>query len=167
MKKFIFILFISLFTTYTLANEVTKMAKIEILLKKTNSESLLNGIYLQVNKVLNTVGKAMKVKPSEKVVIQKFEKRLQKLLEKKASWNQLKKPLKEIYSKNFTEKEIVDIISFYETPTGKKLVKISPKITIQTMQANQRILQDMLPEMQKIATQFKKELIVYRKKQSK
>jgi hypothetical protein len=43
-----------------------------------------------------------------------------------------------IYKKHFTHQEIKDIISFYESPTGRKFSEQSPYITQEAMQAGQR-----------------------------
>ena len=39
-----------------------------------------------------------------------------------------------VYDKQLTEAELNDLIRFYETPTGKKLVKVMPAITQESMQ---------------------------------
>ena len=42
-----------------------------------------------------------------------------------------------IYDKNFTHKEIKDIIKFYKTKSGKKLLSKIPEITLQSMEVGQ------------------------------
>ena len=42
-----------------------------------------------------------------------------------------------IYERHFTEGEIRNLIAFYETPTGKKLIAKQPKIRQESMQAGQ------------------------------
>jgi hypothetical protein len=40
-----------------------------------------------------------------------------------------------IYDKHFTAGELRDLIAFYRTPTGQKLIEISPKMTMEAMLA--------------------------------
>lgn len=40
-----------------------------------------------------------------------------------------------IYDKNFTESELRDLISFYKTPTGQKVISIAPKMMMEAMTA--------------------------------
>ena len=40
-----------------------------------------------------------------------------------------------IYDKNFTESELRDLIAFYKTPTGQKMIQIAPKMTMEAMMA--------------------------------
>lgn len=163
MKKILLIL-IAVYSLSSLqANDVTKMAKIDILLKKINAQTIVTRTYFKVNNVLNVMGKTFKVKPSEKEIIGKFEKRLQNLLDKKATWPQMKKPLRQIYAKHFSEQEITDIISFYDTPAGKKLLKETTQITVEVVKLSDSFMKKILPDVQKITKQFQTELVQYRK----
>lgn len=42
-----------------------------------------------------------------------------------------------IYERHFTHDEIEQLIAFYESPIGKKLIKVQPQITIESMTAGQ------------------------------
>ncbi|WP_407481721.1 DUF2059 domain-containing protein [Elizabethkingia meningoseptica] len=42
-----------------------------------------------------------------------------------------------VYSKYYTEKELDDVIAFYKTPTGQKVIKTMPEMTKESMQAGQ------------------------------
>jgi hypothetical protein len=58
-----------------------------------------------------------------------------------------------VYDKQLTEAEINDLIHFYETPTGKKLIKVMPAITQESMQIGQgwgrEIGQKVMQKLQK------------------
>ena len=51
----------------------------------------------------------------------------------------------EIYDKHFTHDEIKDLIVFYESPTGKKILEKTPEITKDLMEA---MMNDYMPEFQ-------------------
>ena len=40
-----------------------------------------------------------------------------------------------IYDKNFTEKEIGDLLAFYQTETGKKVITVMPQVTLEIREA--------------------------------
>ena len=42
-----------------------------------------------------------------------------------------------IYERHFTHDEIEQLIAFYESPIGKKLIKVQPQIAIESMTAGQ------------------------------
>ncbi|SEP60484.1 DUF2059 domain-containing protein [Flavobacterium urocaniciphilum] len=62
-------------------------------------------------------------------------------------WNEFKKEIKPddlvnlvvpIYDKHFTESEIDDLIKFYNTPVGKKMISKLPEIMQESMEVGQR-----------------------------
>lgn len=50
-----------------------------------------------------------------------------------------------VYDKNFTEDELRDLITFYRTPTGQKMISIAPKMAMEAMTA---IMEKFSPKMQ-------------------
>ena len=59
-----------------------------------------------------------------------------------------------LYDRHFTEKELADLIAFYKTPTGQKVVKEMPKLYDETITAAQT---DLLPEVMKLIEQIMEE----------
>jgi hypothetical protein len=53
-----------------------------------------------------------------------------------------------IYAKNFSDQEIRDVIAFYNTPTGKKVIQVLPVVLKQSIEAGQKWGQAMSPEIQ-------------------
>jgi len=56
-----------------------------------------------------------------------------------------------VYQRHFTKGEMDDLVAFYSSPTGQKMVKELPAITAEAMQSSQGIIQRMIAEeMQRI-----------------
>ena len=53
----------------------------------------------------------------------------------------------EIYHRHFTVDEVKDLIVFYKTPTGQKLIKLLPQITAEMMSGGERLLAPQLTEL--------------------
>jgi len=63
-----------------------------------------------------------------------------------------------IYSSRFSEEELKELIAFYKTPLGKKLLQNMPAITQEAMQAGQKFGQSLGPKIQeRILARFKSE----------
>ncbi|CAM3604200.1 DUF2059 domain-containing protein [Elizabethkingia occulta] len=128
MKK-ITILFLIMTGSLIFAQEQTispvKKEKIKTFLKLTNVLGVANQV---MDNMINSYQTYYKQVPAE-------------------YWNELKKEtastkdfeelLIPIYSKYYTEKELDDIIAFYKTPTGQKVIKTMPDMTKESMQAGQ------------------------------
>lgn len=128
MKK-ITILFLIMTGSLIFAQEQTispaKKEKIKTFLKLTNVLGVANQV---MDNMINSYQTYYKQVPAE-------------------YWNELKKEtsntkdfeelLIPIYSKYYTEKELDDIIAFYKTSTGQKVIKTMPDMTKESMQAGQ------------------------------
>ena len=56
-----------------------------------------------------------------------------------------------VYQRHFTKGEMDDLVAFYSSATGQKMVKELPAITAEAMQSSQAIIQEMIAkEMQRI-----------------
>jgi uncharacterized protein len=53
-----------------------------------------------------------------------------------------------IYARNFGVQELRDILAFYHTPTGEKLLEKMPAITQESLVAGQKFGQSVVPQMQ-------------------
>jgi len=63
-----------------------------------------------------------------------------------------------IYGKRFSEDELNQLIRFYSTPLGKKLVRELPAITREGIQAGQKLSHSLIPKLQeRLQNRFKEE----------
>ena len=49
-----------------------------------------------------------------------------------------------IYAKYFSEDDILQLIAFYETPLGQKMIEVMPQLTMDSMQSKVPELQEQL-----------------------
>ncbi len=71
--------------------------------------------------------------------------------------SQLAEMLADIYARNFTVDEIHDLIAFYKSPTGEKLLERQPVIARASMVAGQQFGQQLVQDIQQqIADELKK-----------
>jgi hypothetical protein len=69
---------------------------------------------------------------------------------KNIGWEAQKTDIISVYKNLFTEKEINDLIAFYETPTGKKMAELEPDIEKRMMDLTRERMKKCMPELQKI-----------------
>ncbi|OGR38231.1 MAG: hypothetical protein A2051_05350 [Desulfovibrionales bacterium GWA2_65_9] len=63
-----------------------------------------------------------------------------------------------IYAKHLTHQDIRDILVFYETPVGKKTIRIMPQVMQETIQESEKLAKSFGPEMeQRIRVALKRE----------
>ncbi len=62
--------------------------------------------------------------------------------------NEITQRLVPIYDKYFTEKELQELINFYQSPTGRKLIEVMPLIMEDSMQATMSYFKEKMPSPQ-------------------
>ncbi len=138
-------------------NEVQKIktADIKKLLKLINSEQMSNSL-------LDAMAPALRQQASEKFKSSDQKEKFDQIMEfttqemKELSNKLNNELLVTIYDKYFTHEEIKDIILFYESPIGKKMLEKTPEITKELMNT---MMTEYMPEFQKKLMNKMQELI--------
>lgn len=153
MKRFIVFVCIGLLMGPGLveASQAGRRAAAERLLKVTNMRQTLNRTIVRMTDMQIRLNPQLA--PMRDVML-KFER-------KYLGYDGLKGQLVDLYARNFTEKELDDIIAFYGTPTGRKAIRLIPKLAsegaqigLRRMRAHQGELRSMIQARLK---QMKKE----------
>ena len=76
-----------------------------------------------------------------------YEEELRTFYMKYLSWSSLKEDMAKLYMAEFSEKELKELIAFYETPTGRKAVKSQTNLTKMTMLMQQRRVKENSDEL--------------------
>jgi hypothetical protein len=66
------------------------------------------------------------------------------------SWTELRDDFALLYASNFTESEILDLLTFYRTPTGAKAAVMLPTLMEQGGLIGERQVQEHLPELEQM-----------------
>jgi uncharacterized protein len=91
-----------------------------------------------------------------------FEPRMNKVLDdylKNFPWDEVLQSMVPIYQKHFTKGDLNQLVAFYSTPTGQKVLRELPAVTAEAMQAMMPVLQQRLAVMTKDVQQQVAEMI--------
>ena len=80
------------------------------------------------------------------------------IMREEMNWSRMEPYMLEAYMNVFDEHEIRDIIVFYRTPTGQKLLDRMPQLMEESMRVTQRMMQDFAPRLQALQEELRIEL---------
>jgi|GEM_PF-524441 len=66
----------------------------------------------------------------------------------------LKVDIASVYAEVFSEDELRDVIAFYKSPLGKKLLDRMPELMQKSMQISQQRMQSVMPELEKLGEDY-------------
>ena len=133
-------------------------AALERMFAVTNMQSMLDAAYAQLDGMFDNLVRQMNVPPAKKPVIDKYVARLNRLMREELTWEKIKEPSIEIYAATYTVAEIEELVRFYQTPLGQKLLAKMPELMAATMQHMQGMLQTLMPKLQALENEMRREL---------
>ena len=77
-----------------------------------------------------------------------FESELREFFDRHLSWASVKSDIISIYMAEFPEADLKEMISFYETPVGRRAVQKMPALVAKTTEVSRTRLRQHLPELQ-------------------
>lgn len=146
------------------SSEESKRQQLNELMGLMNMSSMVDSMYSQIESQMKSMSTQMGVTPSEQVIFDKYYSKMTQLMKNEISWKKMEPAIMEIYSRNFTEKEIADMLAFYRTETGKSVIKKLPAVMQESMQMSSGMVQTIIPEIQKLSQELAAELETSRKK---
>ncbi|AZQ13147.1 DUF2059 domain-containing protein [Shewanella khirikhana] len=166
MKKTLMSILIgaSLLSAPVFAGEAERRAQVEELLVAMNADALMDAIYGQMEGMMNQMQAQLQVKESERPLLADFNAKVVKMMGEEMGWDKLKGPMIDIYVKNLTEKEISDMLAFYQSETGQSMVKKMPAMTQESMQMTMGLMLQVMPKLDALAEEFKRNLQAERAK---
>ena len=139
MKK-LFIITMLVFTINitVFSAETPKQKKIKELFQVMDIQAATN----EMSEMILNDTDSLKLSKNQKAAMQKeMQSMMDYVLNKQA----------ELYDRHFTEQEIDDILNFYKTPAGKKIIEETPKITKELFtDLMENYYPDMIKRMEKI-----------------
>ncbi len=135
-----------------------KKETLEELFRLTDVTKMLDLVYAQSDAIAKQSMRGKSLTEEQKAVMNKYAEKNMALVKQEMSWDKLKTPIMEAYSRVYTDKEVQDIIKFYQTPTGKKMLKKMPELAQISMGLVQNMMQSMQPKLKLLQEEMAAEM---------
>lgn len=147
------------------ADEASKTAKLNELVQMTNinMDAMADSMYSQLNMMLKNMAKEMDVQPSEQAILNDYSHQMVAMVKDELSWDKMGPLIVDVYSRNFSEQEIDDMLAFYKTETGQSMLKKMPIVMQESILASQHVTQNLLSKVQAAAKKLGQDLAESRK----
>lgn len=115
--------------------------------------------YMQAQDLLNRLFIASKAPDSKRAILERYEAKANTILDQTIGWDVIKPDIIRIYTSNFTDAELAQMIEFYDSPTGKKILTQLPEVNGQVQQLiGARLERNAAPQIQELVERMAKEL---------
>jgi hypothetical protein len=118
------------------------------LMEVTNAKDMMDQRLVLFEGLLEQTIDASDLTPEEQEAANDTKKELMDWCSDILDWEKLRDQIADIYVQVFTEDELNELIRFYQSPVGQKLLEKTPEIMQKSVEIVQTILQDKLSEFQ-------------------
>jgi uncharacterized protein len=152
------IVLLLLFCHPAFADQTSHRKAVEELFVLTGTPKMMDSVKGQTKRIMLQQLNQQNIPEAKKPVFNKYMSKIVDLITETLSWRQIKSKMEDLYVNNFTENEINDMLAFYRSPTGQKFVEKMPVIMTSAMEIGQKQSQIMMPKLNTLIQQMKKEL---------
>lgn len=130
----------------------------ENFLKITHADQIATPFFAQAQQVFAQRFAELQAPDSKKAVLEAYQAKANAALNKAVEWSKLQPEMVKLYVSNFSESELNELVAFYKTPAGSKMMKVMPKVYSESMQLTQSKLQSVVPVVEKLLGDMTAEL---------
>ena len=117
-------------------------------LEVSNTKEVLDQMMTSIENMMEQQFKTKKLTPEEEETAIAIQKETMDWFSGLFAWEQIQDLYVDIYVKVFTEDELKEIIQFYRSPLGQKLLNKMPELLQESIEKMQILVQDKMPEFQ-------------------
>jgi hypothetical protein len=141
-----------------MADTASHNASAEAFLMMAHADKLGTPVYMQVQQMFAQRFAQSNAPDSKKATLESYQAKANAALDKAIGWDKLKPEMVKLYTSNFTEQELKDLVKFYQSPLGQKIVQKMPQVTEQSAELTQTHLQEAAPVVNKLLADMTAEI---------
>jgi hypothetical protein len=162
MQK-ITLIIILLFAFATQAQSPAKQDNLEKLFEVMDTNSMMDTMWSQMRSMIMNIQEQESMTAEELAIVDKYTKQFTAIMKEEMSWNAMKEDLRQVYRQNYTEQEIGDMLAFYQSSTGQKMLLIMPVLMQESLKIGQSLAEAAMPKLMQNRQQMNEELAELKK----
>ena len=158
IKSASIIFLLLLFSQLSFADQISHRKAVDELFILMKTSKMMDSVKIQTKQMLFQQLSQQDIPEAKKPLFNKYMSKMVELITETLNWDKIKPQMTDLYVSNFSENEINDMLAFYRSPTGKKFVEKMPVIMQKSMEIGQKQSRTMIPKLNRLLEQMKKEL---------
>ncbi|HBX57363.1 DUF2059 domain-containing protein [Pseudomonas sp. UBA2684] len=141
-----------------LADASSHAADAERFLQLARADKLAVPVYAQVQQMFAQRFAESGAPESKQAMLETYQAKANTALDQAVGWDKIKPDMVKLYTSNFNEQELRELIAFYQSPLGQKVLQKMPTLTAQSAQLTQSKLEAAVPQVNKLLADMTAEL---------
>ena len=157
-KKLLVLLSLIAATSMANADVAKQRALAEEMLEVSQASSVLDNMSKQVDAMFAQTVQQMNLTGDKQAEAEKYQQRLNTIMKEELSWDKLKGQFVDVYVDVFSEEELEELVEFYKSPLGQKLIVKMPQLMQESMGLAQKQMQSIIPKIKALSQEMQAEL---------
>lgn len=149
------------------ADQASHNASAEAFLMMAHADKLGTPVYMQVQEMFAQRFAQSQAPDAKRPVLDSYQAKANAALDSAIGWDKLKPDMIKLYTDNFSEAELKDLVKFYQSPLGQKVLQKMPQVTQQSAQLTQSKLESAVPVVNKLLADMTAEITPPKAKDAK
>lgn len=139
------------------AAEPAHVAAAERFLQLAHADQLATPVYAQVQQAF-AQRFAEDGGAGREALLESYQAKANAVLDSRISWMQLKPQMLALYTDTFSQQELEELIRFYQSPLGAKVLQKMPMLSAESARVTQERVLEVAPEVNRLLNQMSAEL---------
>ncbi len=140
------------------ADSASHAADAERFLRLARADKLVVPVYAQVQQMFAQRFAESQAPQGKLALLERYQAKANAALDSAVGWEQIKPDMIALYTGHFDEQEMHDLLAFYQSPLGRKVLEKMPMLTAQSAQLTQRKLEAAVPHVNELLADMAAEL---------
>jgi len=158
MSKNIAMILVSCFCLVSTAYADPHQDAARELMEVSGTEQILSQMQMQVESMFLKISSEERYNDAQKVVVERYRGEVTKLLEEKMQWEKIEEKVINLYMASFSEAELTELVSFYKTPLGQKMIEKMPIVMLRSAEISRQQMRFVIPKVKELGKAMNEEL---------
>ena len=123
-----------------------------------NADDAITQVYDQLTPHLQGMAEQLNVTPDKRPIFDRYMVKMVDAMKEEMTWEKMEPHMIGVYVEIFSEDEIDELIVFYKSPLGQKLIDRMPEIAEASFLVTQEMMKGFYPRMREIQAELRAEL---------
>ncbi len=158
MQKKMLVLYLLLAPAAAFADSESHREATVELMEVMRLDETINQVLVQFEAGFTGMASDMDLTPEQRQMADRQVQETMAVMQEIMNWSTMEPYIVEAYMNVFTEEEIREIIVFYGSPTGQKMLDRTPQLMEESMRVTRQMMQDVMPRIEELQEELRSEL---------
>lgn len=158
MRLTIFLIAILAASTSAVASDASHEAAALRLLEVSRASQMMDQVYDSLTPQFVAMAEQMGIEGSQREIFDRHMTRVFEVMREEMSWEKMEPHLVSAYTEVYTEKELMELVDFYESPVGQKFLEKMPELMDETIKMTQSMMGEFYGRIEELQAELQADI---------